>query len=139
MSAAGRLLIIGDHAGVLHDLRTMVELETCVGCVAVSPWNTAINQVEALHPSVILMDLDPGGPGPSTRKAGVGMNEIIAQIRRFRPGVVIVALSMLETPEPALRHLLDGYFIKGKQTALMLAAIQGFFVNRKGISNANHQ
>src|SRR5205085_7766810 len=86
-----RLLIVDDHALYRRGLRSMFELEPDFEVVGeASDGFEAIEKVDALHPDVVLMDINmPGMDGmQATRK-----------LADAYPGILIITLTMFKGEE----------------------------------------
>jgi len=114
-----RVLIVDDHPMVAEGIRSLLESYpdiTVVGTLGTA--QEAIDQVIALAPDVILLDLNM--PGLS----GLNATEIILE---KRPGTRILILSMHDSPEyisTALSHGAKGYILKDVPTEEILTAIE---------------
>jgi two-component system NarL family response regulator len=113
-----RVVIVDDHPMVTEGIQAILETYDdieVVGCL--SNGQEAIDQVEALSPDVMLLDLNMPGMG------GLSATEIILE---RRPETRILILSMHDSPEyisTALSHGARGYVLKDVPTEEIKAAI----------------
>ncbi|SLN19125.1 response regulator transcription factor [Roseisalinus antarcticus] len=102
-----RVAIVDDHPMVAEGIQSILETYDDIEIVAsLRGGQEAVDQVEALAPDVMLLDLNMPGLG------GLSATEIILE---RRPGTRILILSMHDSPEyisTALRHGARGYVLK---------------------------
>jgi DNA-binding NarL/FixJ family response regulator len=114
-----RLLIVDDHALYRRGLRSMFELEPDIEVVGeASDGLEAIEKVEALHPDVVLMDVNmPGMDGmQATRK-----------LADAYPGILIITLTMFKGEEhlrEARRAGSSAYVLKDAGSEILLRTIR---------------
>jgi len=113
-----RILIVDDHPMVTEGIQAILESYDDIEVVgALNNGQDAVDQVVALAPDVILLDLNM--PGLS----GLNATEIILE---KRPDTRIVILSMHDSPEyisTALSHGARGYILKDVPTDAIRTAI----------------
>ncbi|KJZ20300.1 response regulator transcription factor [Loktanella sp. S4079] len=113
-----RILIVDDHPMVTEGIQAILESYDDIEVVgALNNGQDAVDQVVALSPDVILLDLNM--PGLS----GLNATEIILE---KRPETRIVILSMHDSPEyisTALNHGARGYILKDVPTDAIRTAI----------------
>jgi two-component system, NarL family, nitrate/nitrite response regulator NarL len=113
-----RVLIVDDHPMVAQGIQSV--LEDHDGLSVVGTLNTgraAVEQLEALQPDVILMDLNMPEMG------GLTATELVLE---KRPGTRVLILSMHDSPEyisSALSHGAMGYLLKDVPTDEIARAI----------------
>ncbi len=114
-----RVLIVDDHPMVADGIRAILESYTDIMVVAtLSNGQEVIDQVDALSPDVILMDLNMPQLG------GLTATEILLERNAEQR---IVVLSMHDAPEyvaTAMRHGARGYILKDVPTEEIYTAIQ---------------
>lgn len=114
-----RVLIVDDHPMVADGIRAILESYTDIEVVAtLSNGQEVIDQVDALKPDVILMDLNMPLLG------GLSATEILLERNSDQR---IVVLSMHDAPEyvsTAMRHGARGYILKDVPTEEIYAAIR---------------
>jgi DNA-binding NarL/FixJ family response regulator len=114
-----RLLIVDDHALYRRGLRSMFELEPDFEVVGeASDGFEAIEKVDALHPDVVLMDINmPGMDGmQATRK-----------LADAYPGILIITLTMFKGEEhlrEARRAGASAYVLKDAGSEILLSTIR---------------
>lgn len=107
MSPQVRVLVVDDHAIVREGVKSLIELQehiTVVGEAASSV--ECFNQVEALHPDVVFMDL---------KMPGIGGIEAARIIKEKHPGVKIIILTNYDDQEyviAAIKIGVDAYVLK---------------------------
>ncbi|MCG3266371.1 response regulator transcription factor [Yoonia sp. I 8.24] len=113
-----RILIVDDHPMVTEGIQAILESYDDIDVVgALNNGQDAVDQVKALAPDVILLDLNM--PGLS----GLAATEMILE---KRPETLIVILSMHDSPEyisTALSHGASGYILKDVPTDSIRQAI----------------
>ena len=113
-----RILIVDDHPMVTEGIQAILESYDDIEVVgALNNGQDAVDQVVALAPDVILLDLNM--PGLS----GLNATEIILE---KRPDTRIVILSMHDSPEyisTALSHGASGYILKDVPTDAIRTAV----------------
>ncbi len=118
MSDTVRVLIVDDHPMVAEGIQSILESYDDIRVVGtLGTGQEAVDQVEALRPDVILMDLNMPGLG------GLSATEII--LERL-PDTRILILSMHDSPEyisTALSHGAKGYVLKDVPTEEIKQAI----------------
>lgn len=121
-AAAGRTLrviLADDHRMVRQGLRSLLDGAGDIEVIAeAEDGMTAVALAEAKGPDVVVMDL--GLPGLSGAEA-------TARLRRSRPDVAVVVLSMWDDAanvEKALRAGARGYVVKGAGVEALCAAIR---------------
>ena len=123
-----RVLVVDDAPRVRQDLRLLLELSGAV-VVAGDAANgqEAIDQVEALRPDIVLMDLDmPVMDG----------YEATRQIKARWPACRVIAFSVhshLPAREKARRAGVDGFIEKGASLAEMLQSLETPATNHHNI------
>ncbi len=114
-----RVLIVDDHPMVADGIRAILESYGDIEVVAtLSNGQEVIDQVDALRPDVILMDLNMPQLG------GLSATEILLE-RNAKQRIVV--LSMHDAPEyvaTAMRHGARGYILKDVPTEEIYTAIQ---------------
>lgn len=107
MSHPIRVLIVDDHPMVAEGIRAILDSYDDITVVAtLSDGQQAVDQVDALFPDLILLDLNMPVMG------GLSATELLLE---RCPGARIVILSMHDSPEyvaTALRHGARGYILK---------------------------
>jgi two-component system response regulator NreC len=124
-----RVLIVDDHAIVRAGLRLLISGQEDMAVVGeAGSTQDGIDTAERLSPDVALIDLSLPGEG------GI---EAIRQLRRSRPKVRTVALTMHDDPV-YLRSVLaaggSGYVVKRAADSELLAAIRAVHEGRSFIS-----
>lgn len=118
MTKPTRVLIVDDHPLVAEGIQSILETYDDIDIVGtLTNGQEAIDQVEALAPDVILLDLNMPQIG------GLQATEIILE---RRPGTHILILSMHDSPEyisTALSHGAKGYVLKDVPTEEIKNAI----------------
>lgn len=113
-----KVLIVDDHPMVADGIQSILESYDDITVVgSCNAARDAIDQLEALNPDVILMDLNMPDMG------GLTATEIILE---QRPGTRILVLSMHDSPEyisSALSHGAQGYVLKDVPTDEIKQAI----------------
>ena len=113
-----RIAIVDDHPMVAEGIQSILESYDDVQVVGTLTGGRAvIEQLDALNPDVILMDLNMPDLG------GLSATEIVLE---QRPGTRIVILSMHDSPEyisSALNHGAMGYLLKDVPTDEIKLAI----------------
>lgn len=111
MSDKIRVVIVDDHPMVAEGIQSILEsYDDIVVIATLSNGREAIDQLDALDPDVVLMDLNMPEIG------GLTATEIVLE---RRPGTRIVILSMHDNPEyisSALSHGAMGYLLKDVPT-----------------------
>lgn len=106
-----RVVIVDDHPMVAEGIQSILEsYDDIVVIATLSNGREAIDQLDALDPDVVLMDLNMPEIG------GLTATEIVLE---RRPGTRIVILSMHDNPEyisSALSHGAMGYLLKDVPT-----------------------
>lgn len=114
-----RVVIVDDHPMIAEGIQSILESYDDIEVVGtLTDGQTAVDQVNALAPDVILMDLNM--PGLS----GLTATEMILEVR---PSTRILILSMHDSPEyisTALRHGAKGYVLKDVPTEEIRIAIE---------------
>lgn len=114
-----RVVIVDDHPMIAEGIQSILESYDDIEVVGtLTDGQTAVDQVNALAPDVILMDLNM--PGLS----GLTATEMILEVR---PSTHILILSMHDSPEyisTALRHGAKGYVLKDVPTEEIRIAIE---------------
>ncbi len=119
MAEPTRVLVVDDHKVVRKGLRTFISVTDDLELVGeAGNGEEAIEQVAALHPDVVLMDLKmPVMDGPTA----------IAEIRNRFPEVQIVALTSFDDESLAKRALeagAIGYLFKDAEEEELISAIR---------------
>ncbi|WP_296417396.1 response regulator transcription factor [Pseudooctadecabacter sp.] len=113
-----RVLIVDDHPMVAEGIEAILETYDDLDVIGVlTNGQAAIDQVEAMQPDVILLDLNMPGVN------GLSATEIILE---RRPDTRILILSMHDSPEyisTALNHGAKGYVLKDVPTDEIKTAI----------------
>lgn len=125
MIATNTLLIADDHALLRDGLRTLLSAETDIEIMAETDNGTdAIRLACSLQPAVVLMDLS---------MPGIRGLDAIVQIKRRRPGIRILVVTMHATDEyiqEALRLGATGYLLKKSGRAELVTAIRTLFAGK---------
>lgn len=123
------MLLANDHSIVLAGLRRLIEGESDLVVVAVATSREdAVERARRADPDVAVVDLM--GPSASGYK-------VIRQLRRLRPHIHILALSMLEDGEAgraALDAGADGYLAKGAPAAELSTGIRAVHKGRRFVA-----
>ena len=118
MTGRSRVVIVDDHPMVADGIEAILEGYDDIEVIAtLRDGQQIIDQVEALAPDVILLDLN------MPRVNGLAATEIILE---RRPGTRVLILSMHDAPEyvaTALRHGAMGYVLKDVPTEQIKTAI----------------
>ena len=118
MTEPTRIVIVDDHPMVAEGIQSILESYDDINVVGtLSNGREAIEQLDALNPDVVLMDLNMPEIG------GLTATEIVLE---RRPGTRIVILSMHDNPEyiaSALSHGAMGYLLKDVPTDEIKQAI----------------
>lgn len=118
MTKATRVIIVDDHPMVAEGIQSILESYDDIDVAGtLTNGRAAIDQIDALAPDVVLMDLNMPQMG------GLTATEIILE---RRPGTRIVILSMHDNPEyiaSALSHGAVGYLLKDVPTDEIKLAI----------------
>jgi len=126
MNAEIRVLIVDDHPMVAEGIQAILETYDDICVVGtLSNGREAIEQVEALAPDVVLLDLNMPEVG------GLTATEIILE---RRPGTRILILSMHDSAEyisSALSHGAVGYILKDVPTEEIRTAIDTVMRNER--------
>jgi len=114
-----RVILADDHAVVRSALRALLEVEDGIQIVGeAEDVPSAIADVEALHPDVLLLDLSmPGGSAI----------EAIEQLRETHPRTRVVVLTMESSPMIARRALAagcSGYVLKQAAERELVEAVR---------------
>ena len=114
-----RLLIVDDHALYRRGLRSMFELEHDIEVAGeASDGLEAIEKVEALHPDVVLMDVNmPGMDGMQATR----------RLADSYPGILIITLTMFKGEEhlrEARRAGSSAYVLKDAGSEILLRTIR---------------
>lgn len=113
-----RILIVDDHPMITEGIQAILETYDDIEVVGtLCNGQSAVDQLEAIAPDVVLMDLNM--PGLS----GLAATEILLEIR---PDTRILILSMHDSPEyisTAIRHGAKGYVLKDVPTDEIKTAI----------------
>ncbi len=122
-----RVLLADDHPVVRSGVRALLEEEGDIEVVGeASGGHEAIEQVQALRPDIILLDMEM----PDLN--GV---EVARQLKQLRTGCKVLALSAYDDPQ-YIRNLLSagasGYLIKEEAPAFIIEAIQGVWRGQEG-------
>ncbi|WP_417729153.1 response regulator transcription factor [Roseovarius sp.] len=121
-----RIVIVDDHPMVAEGIQSILESYADVEILAtLSNGQAIIDQVEALAPDVILLDLNMPGLG------GLTTTEIILE---KRPETRILILSMHDSPEyisSALSHGAAGYVLKDVPTDEIKRAIDAVMTGQR--------
>ena len=124
-----RVVIVDDHPMVAEGIQSILESFDDVAVIAtLSDGQQIIDQVEALNPDVILLDLNMPGIG------GLSTTEIILE---RRPDTRILILSMHDSPEyisSALSHGAVGYVLKDVPTDEIKQAIDAVMAGNEYLS-----
>ncbi len=117
-----RILLVDDHEVVRKGLRSLLEMNTDLQVIGeASDGKEAVERAQALDPDVIVMDVN------MPRVNGI---EATRQIRRDRPGVAVVALSVFENSAMARAMRIAGacaYLTKGGPPEELFDAIRAAF------------
>jgi NarL family two-component system response regulator LiaR len=117
-----RVLIVDDHAVVREGLRMFLELQDGIEVAGeAADGEEAVEQVEALRPDVVLMDL------VMPKLDGVGaMREL--RKRHFNPRVIVLT-SFLDDDRllPAVRAGAAGYLLKNAEPAELARAVRAAY------------
>ncbi len=126
MTDAIRIAIVDDHPMVAEGIHSILESYDDVEVIAtLSDGREIIDNVEALDPDVILLDLNMPGIG------GLSTTEIILE---RRPDTRILILSMHDSPEyisSALSHGASGYVLKDVPTEEIKKAIDAVMAGER--------
>ncbi|SLN61845.1 Oxygen regulatory protein NreC [Roseovarius litorisediminis] len=121
-----RIVIVDDHPMVAEGIQSILESYDDVKVIAnLSDGQSIIDQVAALDPDVILLDLNMPGIG------GLSTTEIILE---RRPDTRILILSMHDSPEyisSALSHGAVGYVLKDVPTDEIKRAIDAVMAGQR--------
>ncbi|WP_299842851.1 response regulator transcription factor [uncultured Roseovarius sp.] len=121
-----RVVIVDDHPMVAEGIQSILESYDDVQVIAtLADGQQIIDQVEALQPDVILLDLNMPGIG------GLTATEIILE---RRPETRILILSMHDSPEyisSALSHGAMGYVLKDVPTDKIKNAIDAVMAGQR--------
>ena len=114
-----RVLIVDDVAYVREELALVLSLSGDIAVAgAAADGLEAIRQAEALHPEVVLMDLEmPVMDGP----------EAARQIKMRLPGCRVIALTIHDTEasrERCMQAGMDDFVVKGASVDALLQAIR---------------
>ena len=124
--APTRIVIVDDHPMVAEGIQSILESYADVEVIAtLADGQQIIDQVEALQPDVILLDLNMPGIG------GLTATEIILE---RRPDTRILILSMHDSPEyisSALSHGAMGYVLKDVPTDEIKRAIDAVMAGQR--------
>lgn len=124
-----RVVIVDDHPMVAEGIQSILESFDDVEVIAtLSDGQQIIDQVEALNPDVIMLDLNMPGIG------GLSTTEIILE---QRPETRILILSMHDSPEyisSALSHGAVGYVLKDVPTDEIKQAIDAVMAGERYLS-----
>lgn len=119
MNAANTILIADDHALLRDGLRALLSVEQGLSVIAETDnGRDAIALACSLQPNIVLMDLS---------MPGIGGIDAIAEIKRRRPNVRILVVTMHTTDEfiqGALRAGATGYLLKTSGYAELLTAMR---------------
>lgn len=119
MTSPIRVLIVDDHPMVAQGIQSVLEDHDSIQVVGtLSNGRAALDQLEALAPDVILMDLNMPEMG------GLTATEMVLE---RRPGTRILVLSMHDNPEyisSALSHGAMGYILKDVPTDEIAEAVE---------------
>jgi DNA-binding NarL/FixJ family response regulator len=114
-----RVLIADDHPLFRHGIRELLKLASDIQVIGeATTGEVAITQAEALHPDVILMDVN---------MPGVNGIEATRRILHDSPHIRILVVTMFEddgTVFAAMRAGARGYILKDAEKENMLRAIQ---------------
>ena len=114
-----RVLIVDDQKMIREGLKALIKTEDDIEIVGVAEnGDHAVKQVELLHPSVILMDMEMPGMN------GMEATQLIC--RKF-PEVKVLVLSTFDTQEYVARSLNSGamgYLLKGTPAKELMDAIR---------------
>ncbi|OIV38904.1 DNA-binding response regulator [Mangrovactinospora gilvigrisea] len=114
-----RVLVVDDHQVVRRGLRTFLEVQPDILVVGeASDGAEGVEQTEALHPDVVLMDV---------KMPGMDGIEALRQLReRDNPAKVLIVTSFTEqrTVVPALRAGAAGYVYKDVDPEALAGAIR---------------
>jgi DNA-binding NarL/FixJ family response regulator len=126
MMNTARLLLVDDMPQVLQDLRTVLPLVSSAYGVSLDMvgearnGQAALQQVQALQPDVILMDLEmPGMDGYTATR----------QIKICCPSIRVVILSVhggANERQKASQAGADAFIVKGDSLSEIIQAIQSF-------------
>ncbi len=129
-----KVLIVDDHPMVAEGIQSILETYDDITVVGtLSTGQEAIDQVAALDPDVMLLDLNM--PGLS----GLAATEIILE---RRPNTRILILSMHDSPEyisTALAHGARGYILKDVPTEEIKLAIDRVMAGEQYLCIGAHQ
>ncbi|WP_163551516.1 response regulator transcription factor [Candidatus Frankia alpina] len=107
---AVRVVVVDDHRIVLEGLTVLLDSVDGIDVVGeATSGEEAVERVAALHPDVVLMDIE---------MPGIGGVEATRRISRDHPDVAVVMLTMYGEDEfvfAALRAGAHGYLLKGAQ------------------------
>ncbi|WP_299207093.1 response regulator transcription factor [uncultured Tateyamaria sp.] len=114
-----RVLIVDDHPMVAQGIQSVLEDHDGISVVGtLGTGRAVIDQLDALNPDVILMDLN------MPKMGGLTATELVLE---KRPGTRILILSMHDSPEyisSALSHGAMGYVLKDVPTEEIAQAIE---------------
>ncbi|MFM8319973.1 MAG: response regulator [Chloroflexota bacterium] len=123
------ILLVEDHAIVRQGVRMLLESETDLHVVGeASTGIEALHQVEALHPQVIVLDIEI---------PEVGGLEVLRQIHANHAGVRVVVLSMHAREgyvAEAFKYGVSAYVLKGSQISELVFAIRAAMRGEKYLS-----
>ncbi len=114
-----RVLIADDHELVRSGIKYILDADpkiTVVGTAGTG--GEALNQVETLHPDIVLMDI---------HMPGIGGLEACYKLRQHRPEIKIIALSVCDDgplPRRLLQMGVHGYISKSCPPSEMIKAIK---------------
>lgn len=113
------VLIVDDLPQVRSDLRLLLELSGELEiCGEAGTGQEAVTQAQALHPEVILMDLE---------MPNMNGYEAAAQIKKLSPACRVIALSIHNYPsawQRAAQAGMDGFIAKGAPLNVILDTIK---------------
>jgi DNA-binding NarL/FixJ family response regulator len=122
--------VVEDDLGLRHQLVQILNGSPDIRCVgAFSTAEEALNQIPALSPSVVLMDI--GLPGMS----GI---ECVAKLKRMAPAMQIVMVTVYEDSERIFRALkagANGYLVKSSPPEQLLEAIRDVYTGGSPLSS----
>ncbi len=121
-----RILIVDDHPMVAEGIRAILESYDDIEVVGtLHDGQSAVEQIDALAPDVVLLDLN---------MPGIGGLPAIELILEKRPETRVLILSMHDNPEyisTALSHGARGYVLKDVPTEEIRQAIDAVMADRE--------
>lgn len=127
-----QILIVDDRALVRAELRNLLELAGAITVIgeAEDGWE-AVRQAEALHPDIVLMDLEmPGMDGfEATRR--------IKKQRLARAVIIFTVYSSALNQQKAKEAGADAFIVKGTDLYTILKTFEPFLIRRFNHANSS--